>query len=287
MLYLNGQFMRREDAKVSALDRGCLFGDGVYEVIPVYSRNPFRLDEHLSRLEASLAAIGLDNPYPRAEWAGLVREAIRLQDFDDQSVYLHVTRGDAGERDFPFPQGIAPTVLINPTALVTPPAALKAAGVKAISHADFRWLRCDVKSLNLLPTVLLREAARRAGCAECVMFRDGFLSEGAASNIFVVRDGVLACPPKSNLMLPGITYDLVIELARAHGVPLEVRPVSEAEVRAADELWMTSSTREVLAIVQLDGQAVGDGRVGPMAQRLDALYQDFKNQVMRAGKEQA
>ncbi|GAB3259008.1 D-amino acid aminotransferase [Chitinimonas naiadis] len=285
MLYLNGQFVLPEDAKISALDRGCLFGDGVYEVIPVYSRHPFRLDEHVARLDASLASIGLANPHTASEWAGLIREVIARQDYDDQSVYLHVTRGNAGERDFPFPTGVAPTVLINPSQLVTPTAAFKAAGVRAISHADFRWLRCDIKSLNLLPTVLLREAARQQGCAECVMFRDGMLSEGAASNIFVVKDGVVACPPKNHLILPGITYDLVIELARTHGVPLEVRPVSEAEVRSADELWMTSSTKEVLAIVELDGQPVGKGRVGPLAQRLDALYQDFKNQVMRRGKE--
>ncbi|MBV8659897.1 MAG: D-amino acid aminotransferase [Burkholderiales bacterium] len=285
MLYLNGAFLRAEDAKISALDRGCLFGDGVYEVIPVYNRNPFRLQEHLNRLDASLASIELPNPYPRAEWVRLIGEAIRLQSFDDQSVYLHVTRGNAGERDFPFPVDVPPTVLINPSPLVTPSAAQKAAGVKALSHADFRWLRCDIKSLNLLPTVLMREHAKRAGCTEVVLFRDGWLSEGAASNIFVVKDGVVLTPPKSHLMLPGITYDVVIELARANGVPLEVRAVSEAEVRSADELWMTSSTREVLAIVELDGQPVGDRAVGPVTQRMDAIYQEFKHQVMRAGKE--
>ncbi|MEH6458741.1 D-amino acid aminotransferase [Chitinimonas sp. JJ19] len=285
MLYLNGRFCRAEDAMISALDRGCLFGDGVYEVIPVYSRNPFRLDEHLARLDTSLAAISLPNPHTPLQWAELVREAIRLQAYDDQSVYLHVTRGNAGERDFPFPAGVAPTVLINPSPLVTPSAEAKAQGVRAISHADFRWLRCDIKSLNLLPTVLLREAAKQQGCAECVMFRDGMLTEGAASNVFVVKQGVIACPPKNHLILPGITYDLVIELARQHGVSMEVRPVTEAEVRNADELWMTSSTREVLAIVELDGQAVGDGRVGPVARQLDQYYQDFKRTVMRAGKE--
>lgn len=283
MLYLNGQFLRREDATISALDRGCLFGDGVYEVIPVYSRRPFRLAEHVRRLDASLASIQLPNPHTAAEWMALIEAVIARQDYEDQSVYLHVTRGSAGERDFPFPPDVAPTVLINPSPLTMPSAAAKAAGVRAISHADFRWLRCDIKSLNLLPTVLLREAARRAGCAECVMFRDGWLSEGAASNIFVVRDGVIAVPPKDHLILPGITYDLVLELARQHGLPLEVRRISEAETRAADELWMTSSTKEVLAIVELDGQPVGSGRVGPLAQQMDAHYQHFKQTVMRAG----
>jgi D-alanine transaminase len=283
MLYLNGQFLRPEDAKISALDRGCLFGDGVYEVIPVYSRQPFRLAEHVRRLDASLASIALPNPHSAAEWMELVQAVIARQDYDDQSVYLHVTRGSAGERDFPFPQDVAPTVLINPAPLVTPSHEQKARGVRAISHADFRWLRCDIKSLNLLPTVLLREAAKRAGCAECLMFRDGWLSEGAASNIFVVKDGVIAVPPKDHLILPGITYDLVLELAKQHALPLEVRRISEAETRAADELWMTSSTKEILAIVELDGQPVGKGQVGPLAQRMDAHYQDFKQTVMRAG----
>jgi D-alanine transaminase len=283
MLYLNGQFLPRDEAKISALDRGCLFGDGVYEVIPVYSRRPFRLAEHIGRLAASLASIQLPNPHSPEAWMALVNEVIARQDYDDQSVYLHVTRGSACERDFPFPEDVAPTVMIYPAPLVTPTAEAKARGVRAISHADFRWLRCDIKSLNLLPTVLLREAAKRAGCAECVMFRDGFLTEGAASNIFVVKDGVIAVPPKDHLILPGITYDLVIELAHEHGVPLEVRRITEAETRAADELWMTSSTKEVLGIVELDGQSVGDGVVGPMAKHVDGLYQAFKQNVMRQG----
>jgi D-alanine transaminase len=285
MLYLNGEYLPVAEAKISALDRGCLFGDGVYEVIPVYSRNPFRLDEHLARLDASLASIELPNPHSRAEWRVIIEKVVSLQAYDDQSVYLHVTRGDAGEREFPFPVDVAPTVLVNPSPMVTPSAELKSRGVRAISHVDFRWLRCDIKSLNILPAVLMREKAKRAGCAETIYFRDGWLTEGAASNIFVVRDGVLLAPPKSHLMLSGITYDVVVELAQTHGVPLEVRDIIEAEVRTADEVWMTSSTKEVLAIVELDGVAVGNGQVGPQAKHMDALYQDFKHRVMRSGKE--
>ncbi|PHV12304.1 D-amino acid aminotransferase [Chitinimonas sp. BJB300] len=281
MLYLNGHFVRPEDAKISALDRGCLFGDGVYEVIPVYSRQPFRPAEHIRRLEASLAAIGLPNPHTAEQWIALVKQVISQQDYEDLSIYLHVTRGNAGERDFPFPENTPPTVLINPAPLVVPSQEAKATGVRAISHADFRWLRCDIKSLNLLPAVLLRQAAKQAGCAECVMFRDGMLSEGAASNIFVVKNGVIAVPPKDHLILPGITYDVVIELAQQHGLPLEVRHISETEVRNADELWMTSSTKEVLGIIELDGKPVGNGRVGPLAQRLDSYYQAFKQTIMR------
>ncbi|MGQ5525367.1 D-amino acid aminotransferase [Chitinimonas sp. PSY-7] len=281
MLYLNGQFVRIEDAKISALDRGCLFGDGVYEVIPVYSRQPFRLAEHIRRLEASLAAIGLSNPHHAEEWMALIAQVISLQDYEDQSIYLHVTRGATGERDFPFPANTTPTVLINPTPLVVPSAEVKATGVRAISHADFRWLRCDIKSLNLLPAVLLRQAAKQAGCAECVMFRNGMLTEGAASNIFVVKNGIIATPPKDHLILPGITYDVVIELAQQHQLPLEARRISEAEVRSADELWMTSSTKEVLGIIELDGKPVGNGCVGPLARQMDSYYYEFKQSIMR------
>ncbi|WP_137938770.1 D-amino acid aminotransferase [Chitinivorax sp. B] len=283
MIYLNGQWQVLEQAQVSVLDRGFLFGDGVYEVIPVYSRHPFRLDEHLSRLEASLASVKLANPYARDAWRELVREAIARQPFDDQSVYLQVTRGAGPNRDFPFPPSATPTVLIYPMPLITPDAQTKAKGVSAITKEDFRWLRCDIKSIALLANVLLRNEAIAAGCAESVLLRDGMLTEGAASNIFVVKNGVLLAPPKSNLMLSGITYDLVLELAHRHQVPHEVRLISEAEVRAADELWMTSSTKEVLAITTLDGFPVGDGRPGPMNAQMDALYQAYKDSVLRQG----
>ncbi len=283
MIYLNGEFMPIQDASISPLDRGFLFGDGVYEVVPVYSRHLLRLDEHLSRLEASLASVKIANPHSRDEWRNLIRQAVAKQDFDDQSVYIQVTRGAGPNRDFPFPPGARQTVMIYPMPLVTPSAEVKAAGVSAITREDFRWLRCDIKSIALLANVLLRNEAIAAGCAETVLFRDGWLSEGAASNIFVVRDGIMLSPPKSHLMLSGITYDLVLELAARHGLPHEVRAVSEAEVRTADELWMTSSTREVLAITSLDGQVVGNGRPGPVNARMDALYQAYKNDVLRKG----
>lgn len=283
MIYLNGEFMPIQDASISPLDRGFLFGDGVYEVVPVYSRHLLRLDEHLSRLEASLASVKIANPHSRDEWRNLIRQAVAKQDFDDQSVYIQVTRGAGPNRDFPFPPGARQTVMIYPMPLVTPSAEVKAAGVSAITREDFRWLRCDIKSIALLANVLLRNEAIAAGCAETVLFRDGWLSEGAASNIFVIRDGIMLSPPKSHLMLSGITYDLVLELAARHGLPHEVRAVSEAEVRTADELWMTSSTREVLAITSLDGQVVGNGRPGPVNARMDALYQAYKNDVLRKG----
>jgi D-alanine transaminase len=284
--YLNGQFLPLAEAKISVLDRGFVFGDGIYELVPVYSRNPFRLDEHLRRLQGSLDGIRLANPHGVAEWRKRILTLIERQDFADQSVYIQVTRGTPAEgqppRDHAFPQGAPPTVFMFAQPLVTATAEQKAAGVCAVTAPDNRWQRCNLKTISLLANILLRQQAVDAGCAETVMLRDGFLSEGAASNIFVVKDGVLLAPPPSNLILTGITYDLVLELAAAHGMPHEVRAISEAEVRSAAELWMTSSTKEIMAIVELDGVPVGVGVPGPLAQRMDALYQTFKHQVMRA-----
>jgi len=280
MIYLNGRFMPIEEAMVPVLDRGFIFGDGVYEVIPAYSRLPFRLAEHLRRLQNSLDAIGLKNPYSDAEWAQLIAELIAQNDGEDQYLYLHITRGVA-KRDHAFPKVVTPTVFMMSSPLPAPPPELKASGVTAITTQDNRWLRCDIKSISLLPNVLLRQQAVEAGTMEALLLRDGFMTEGAASNIFVVSQGVLLAPPKNNLMLPGITYDLVLELAEADGMPTRVAPVAEATVRAADELWLTSSTREVLPITVLDGQPVGNGQSGLLFKRMDSLYQAYKATVMR------
>jgi D-alanine transaminase len=279
-VYLNGEFLLLAEARIPVLDRGFIFGDGVYEVIPVYSGRPFRLDAHLLRLQASLDGIRLVNPHGAESWRTLIAKLIAAQDFADQSLYVQVTRGVA-PRDHAFPKGLEPTVFMMANPLVTPSQTLKATGVCAITAPDNRWLHCDIKAVSLLPNVLLRQLAVDADCAETILLRDGFLTEGAASNIFVMNNGILLAPQKSNLMLPGITYDVVLELAAAHAIPHQVRAIPEAEVRSADELWMTSSTREVLAITQLDGQPVGDGRPGLAARRMDALYQQYKNQVMR------
>jgi len=279
--YLNGQFLPLAEAKIPALDRGFVFGDGVYELVPVYSNKPFRLDDHLRRLQGSLDGIRLANPHGIDAWRDLILRLIELQDFADQSIYIQVTRGVA-PRDHAFPKGAPPTVFMFAQPLLTATAEQKAAGVCAVTAVDNRWLRCNIKAISLLANILLRQQAVDADCAETVMLRDGFLTEGAASNIFAVKDGVLLAPPPSNLMLTGITYDVVLELAAEHGIPHEVRAIGEAEVRAADELWMSSSTKEIMAIVKLDGVPVGAGVLGPMARRMDALYQTFKQQVMRA-----
>ena len=283
IVYLNGDFLPIAQAQVSVLDRGFIFGDGVYEVIPVYSRQPFRLAEHIARLQQSLAGLRLTDPYPAAQWQDLVHGLVKRNTLDDQSVYIQVTRGVA-PRDHAFPKNTAPTVFMMSNALVTPPPAQIEHGVTAISARDIRWDRCDIKATSLLPNVLLRQRAVDADAAETVLFRDGILTEGSASNIFAVERGTLLAPSKDHHMLPGITYDLVLELAADHAVPIEIGHFDEARVRAADELWITSSTREVLAIVTLDSQAIGEGTPGPLYRRMYGWYQDYKQRIMRQGE---
>lgn len=280
MIYLNGDFLPIEDAHISVLDRGFIFGDGVYEVIPVYSRKPFRLAEHLLRLQHSLDGIRLQNPHSDQEWTSLLEQLIAANEGDDQYVYLHITRGVA-RRDHAFPKGGKPTVFIMSNPLLTPPKDLLATGAVAITGTDNRWLRCDIKAISLLPNVLLRQTAIDAGAMEIVLLRDGFMTEGAASNIFVVKNGTLLAPPKNHLMLPGITYDVVLELAAAEKIPHEVRMISEHEVRTGEELLLTSSTKEIMPITILDGKPVGKGSPGAMFALLDRLYQRYKQTTMR------
>ncbi|OIQ84620.1 D-alanine aminotransferase [mine drainage metagenome] len=281
-VYLNGKFLPIGQAFVPVLDRGFIFGDGVYEVIPVYSRHPFRLDEHLRRLQNSLDGIRLDNPHSNAEWSHLIRELIGLEDSADQSIYLHITRGVA-KRDHAFPKGVAPTVFMMSNPLTTPPPDQVESGVTAISATDNRWDRCDIKAIALLPNVLLRQLAVDAGANETVLFRGGILTEGTASNIFAVEQGVILAPAKDHHMLPGITYDLVLELAGANGIPVHIGAFDEARIRKSDELWLTSSTRELLAITRLDSRPIANGLPGPLFRRMYALYQDYKDRVMRNG----
>jgi D-alanine transaminase len=285
-VFLNGKLLPIEQASVSVLDRGFIFGDGVYELVPVYSRVPFRLDEHLTRLERSLGEAKIRNPYTRAQWRSNIYQVIDAQTFDDQGVYFQVTRGVA-KRDHAFPKSLEPTVFMMSNPLVSPPQAQVDKGGAAVSATDNRWLRCDIKSISLIGNCLLRQMSAEAGAVETILFRDGKLTEASASNVFIVKRGVIHSPPKSNLILPGITYDVVSELARANNLPIEFRDVAEAEVRAADEIWVTSSSKEVLAIVELDGKPVGDGRPGPVFRRMHQLYQEFKQTVMRAGKREA
>lgn len=284
MIFLNGKFMPIEQATVPVLDRGFIFGDGVYELVPVYSRVPFRIDEHLARLERSLHEVRIRNPYSRERWREIIAQLIAQQPYEDQGVYFQVTRGVA-KRDHAFPKGVEPTVFIMSNPLVNPPAELVEAGARAVTAADFRWLRCDIKSISLIGNCLLRQLSADVGAVETILLRDGKLTEASASNVFIVKGGVVRGPAKSDLILPGITYDVVIELAQGAGMPLDIGEVSERDLRAADEIWVTSSSKEVLAIVELDGKSIGEGRPGPVFRRMYQLYQDFKRRVMRAGRQ--
>ena len=280
IVYLNGEFMPLQNARIPVLDRGFIFGDSVYEVIPVYSRHPFRLPEHLARLQRSLEAVRLEAPLAEPEWTRLVHQLIERNAPDDQAIYLQVTRGVA-PRDHAFPADAAPTVFMMSNPLTTPSRKLVENGSRAITATDFRWLRCDIKVTSLLANCLLRQCSVDAGADEVVMFRDGYLTEGSSSNVFAVKGGVLLAPPKNHLVLPGITYDVVLELAAANKVPLEVREIAEDEVRRADELWLTSSSKEVLAITTLDRRPVGDGKPGPVFRVVYRAFQDFKRRIMR------
>ncbi|MFN0299894.1 MAG: D-amino acid aminotransferase [Burkholderiales bacterium] len=275
-VYLNGEWVPLERATVSVLDRGFIFGDGVYEVIPVYGRRPFRLSEHLARLQASMDGIRLANPYPTETWTTLIGKLIEQHEWADQSVYVQVTRGVA-PRNHAFPKDAKPTVFIMTGPLSVPSREERDNGVDAITLNDYRWIRCNIKSTALLANCMLKQAAVEAGCAEAILLRDGFLTEGSSTNIFVVKGNMLLAPPKSHLILPGITYDVLIELARAHGMPIEVRPVSESEVRSAEELWLSSSSKEVLAITRLDGEPVGNGKPGPMYRKMAGYFESSKS----------
>lgn len=274
-VYLNGKFLPITEAKVSVLDRGFIYGDGVYEVVPVYGRRPFRMPQHLKRLQYSLDGIRLANPHADAQWQELISKLIECQPFADQAVYLQVTRGVA-KRDHAFPKGVAPTVFMMSNPLVLPTREQIERGVAVVTAQDNRWLRCDLKTTSLLGNVLMRQLAVDHGAVETVMFRDGYLTEASASNVLVVRDGRVIAPPKDNLILPGITYDATLEVAQAAGVALDVRPVAHAEALGADEMWLSSSTKEVLAVTTVDGRPFGGGRPGPVFRRVWEAFQQAK-----------
>ncbi|MEP7061154.1 MAG: D-amino acid aminotransferase [Betaproteobacteria bacterium] len=274
-VYLNGEFLPANEAKISVLDRGFIYGDGVYEVVPVYARQPFRLEQHLRRLRNSLDGIRLANPMTDAKWAELIADLVERQPFDDQSVYFQVTRGVA-KRDHAFPVGVPPTVFMMSNPLPLPSAEQVKRGVAVVTAEDNRWLRCDLKTTSLLGNVLMRQLATDAGAVETVMFRDGYLTEASASNVLAVIDGVIVAPPKDNRILPGITYDATLDFARGAGLRFDVRPVTRAEALGAQELWLSSSTKEVLAITTVDGKPFAGGAPGPMFRRMWDVFQAHK-----------
>jgi D-alanine transaminase len=275
IVFLNGEFIPLGDAKVSVLDRGFIFGDGVYELIPVYAGEPFRMPHHLARLQRSLDGIGLPNPHTDPQWEALVRGLVGRQPYANQGVYFQVTRGVA-KRDHTFPKDVAPTVFMMSNPLVTPSREMVDQGVAVVTAEDNRWHRCDLKTISLLGNVLMRQLAADHDAVETVMFRDGLLTEASASNVLVVIGGEIVMPPKDNWILPGITYDATTEFARDAGLPLSVRPVPKAEALAADEMWLSSSTKEVLAVTRVDGTPFGGGRPGPVFRRMWEIFQAKK-----------
>jgi D-alanine transaminase len=280
--HFNGQLLPLEKITISPLDRGFIFGDGVYEVIPVYEGVMLRGREHFERLHRSMDEIRLANPHSTDEWLELAGDLLKHHP-GNQSVYIQVTRGVPPKRDHVIPKGVQPTVFMMVQPLASPSREAVENGVACVTHRDFRWEKCHVKSTSLLGNVLARQISADVGATETILLRNGFVTEASSSNVFVVKDGVVAAPPQDNLILLGITYDLVTRLAKEGAVKLEIRPVPEAELRGADEIWLSSSTKEVLAVTTLDGKPVGTGKPGPAFKRMHALFQEYKAKLRAKG----
>lgn len=281
--YLNGEFSTLDKTNISVMDRGFIFGDGIYEVVPVYGGRPFRFDEHMGRLERSLAEIRIPNLLTREGWRDLVGQLVERHAKSvgqavnslNQLIYIQVTRGVA-MRDHAMPADIKPTIFAMVNSLKAVPPADLENGVQCVSEEDFRWKKAHIKSTSLLGAVLSRQISADVGATETIMFREGYLSEAAASNVWVVKDGKVFGPPKDNLVLEGIRYGLVAELCQQEGLPFELRKITQAEVLDADELMLSSATKELLPVTRLDERAVGSGRPGPVFKRLYARYQQAK-----------
>lgn len=280
--HFNGQLMPLDKISISPLDRGFIFGDGVYEVIPVYEGVMMRGREHFERLQRSMDEIQLRNPHTTDEWLRLVGELLKHHP-GNQSVYIQVTRGVPPKRDHAIPKGITPTVFMMCQPLATPAKEVVDNGVACVTSRDFRWEKCHVKSTSLLGNVLARQISADVGATETILLRNGVVTEASASNVFVVKNGVVAASPQDNLILLGITYDLLTKLAADGHIKLEIRPIPEAELRNADEVWLSSSTKEVLAVTTLDGKPVANGKPGPVFKRMHALFQDYKAKLRAKG----
>lgn len=278
IVYLNGDFTPADQAKVSVYDRGYLLGDGVYEVIPVYAGKAFLLEQHLQRLQNSLDGVRIDNPHSDEQWTHIINDLIAQNNGGDQSLYLQVTRGVA-PRDHVFPVGVTPSVFMMSNPLQPVAESWKNEGIKAITTADIRWMRCDIKAITLLANSLMKQLAQDAGAQEALLIRDNYLTEGSASNAYAVIDGIIFTAPRDEKILPGITRQLVMELAAKNDMPLHERAVSESALRNADEIWISSSTKEVVPVTLLDGEIVGSGKPGPVWQQMDSLFQQYKQEI--------
>ena len=275
IIYLNGDYVPLEDARVSVLDRGFTFGDGVYEVFLVYRKQIFRFEEHMKRLDGSLAAIHMQNPLTREQWREILMTLVNGNPAADQSLYLQITRG-VSERDHAIALATSPTIFAMSKPL---PQRDLARGISAITLEDIRWKFCHIKAITLLPSVLLRHQATHAGATEAILLKNGFVTEGAASNVFVINDGIIKTPPADGSLLPGITRDLVLELLVREGIPCVETSIDKSQLVAAEEIWTTSSTWEIVPVIKLDDRPVGNGRPGKYWQRAYEVYQCFKNNL--------
>ena len=278
-VFLNGEFLPLAEAKVSVLDRGFLFADGVYEVIPAYAGKLFRLQQHLDRLNSSLAAIRMEPVMNDQQWTEVLTQLVTPHTQSDQSVYIQVTRGSGTNRDHQLPSKYNATTFAMCQTIDTNSLDFIAKGINAITLDDIRWDWCHIKSVALLGNILLKQQASDQGCTEAILLRDGFASEGSASNLFIVKGKQLITPPKSHNLLPGITRDLVLELAIKKGIPCVEREVSEQQLFDADEIWLTSSTKEIMPVTELNRQAVGNGQPGKLWQQVSTCYSEFKTQL--------
>ncbi len=271
-VYLNGEYLPLNEAKISVLDRGFLFGDGVYEVMPVYKGHFFSFKAHIERLNHSLKRVSIDLLRTEKEWLTLLEPLIDKT--RHQYIYLHLTRGVAPKRDHAFPVEVTPTVFAMCSDIV--PFTKVASGVKAISLDDSRWELCDVKATTLLANVLLRQQAIDKGCAEAILIKDDYVTEGAASNLFAVIDGVLVTPPKNSEILAGITRQVILEIAKLNNIPVAEEKITFSALKTASEIWLTSSTREIVPVIELDGEIVADGNAGAVWKKMQQLFQDYK-----------
>lgn len=277
VVYLNGQFVPLAEATVPVLDRGFIFGDGIYDVIPVYQRNLFQAAQHLARLTRSLSAVGIESIYTNDQWLSIIRRLIDEYDSADQMVYVQVTRGVA-KRAHAFPLDVTPTVFIMVMPLPVPSKLMREQGVACVTWEDKRWLHCNIKSTSLLGNVLAAQYAAENGVLETIQFRDDLLTEASSSNVWIARDGKLIGPVKNNLVLEGIRYGLFEQLCADHDMPFETRNITRDEVFAADEVLLSSAAKEVLPVTMIDNKSVGNGKPGPMYAKLYGMYQQAKDQ---------
>ncbi len=273
LVYLNGEYKSLAEASINVLDRGFTFGDGVYEVIPIFNRTIFRFDEHIQRLENSLKAIYMDNPIAKDGWYTIINQLIDSIEQSDQSIYLQITRG-VTDRDHDISSADNPTIFA-----MSRPLGKKdlSAGIKAITHEDIRWQYCDIKAITLLPSVLLKHKAKKLGAREAILIREGYVTEGAASNVFICKNDEILTTPKSNHVLPGITRDLVLEIISKNNITYVEIAIREEQLLDADEIWVTSSTWEIVPVIELNNKPVGSGKSGPVWHKVNQLYQEFKS----------